>query len=143
MKRLVIILFLLTLCIPSLVDAQAVNPRDRSTFRCFTHVSTATSLTALTNCAAQTGLSYYITDITFSSSVISATAADSQLTIKYGTGGTCGSGTTVVWVASNLAFTTVSDHFMTPIKIPHGNELCWIHSPAGTKSVVVLGFIEK
>lgn len=127
----------------SLASAQSVKPTEHNIVRCFTHVSTATAITALTNCAAVTGQSYYVTDVIFSSSVISSTAADSQLTLKYGTGGTCGTGTTVFWSAMNLALTTVTTHLQTPIRIPKANELCWIHSPAGTKSVVVLGYLAQ
>lgn len=133
----------LVLGMGSLAQAQSVDPRDRTLVRCHTLVSTATTLTALTGCAAVTGQSYYVTDVIFGTSVVTSTAADSQLTLKYGTGGTCGTGTTVFWSAMALASTTVVTSTQAPIRIPRGNELCWIASPAGTKSVTVLGYLDK
>jgi hypothetical protein len=128
--------------LPLLAEAQSVKPEGRNLIRCHTLVSTATTLTELTGCAVEAGTTYYVTDIIFASSVISATAADSQLTLKYGTGTACATGTAVFWVASNLAHTTVTSHLQTPIRIPKGNAICWIDSPAGTKSVTVLGYKE-
>jgi hypothetical protein len=124
------------------VQAQSVRPEGRNVIRCHTLVSTATTLTELTGCPVVAGTTYYVTDVIFASSVISATAADSQLTLKYGTGSACATGTVVFWVASNLAHTTVTSHLQTPIRIPKGNAICWIDSPAGTKSVTVLGYAE-
>jgi len=142
MTRLWILLFVLIFGSASMVQAQSVAPERRNIMTCSTFVSTATTLTELTGCAVEAGTTYYITDIVFASSVISATAADSQLTIKYGTGTACATGTTVAWVASNLAHTTVTSSLQTPIRIPKGNALCWIDSPAGTKSVLVVGYKE-
>ena len=146
MKKLFAVLILSMLCGTTLAHAQAVSPEKRNLLNgglgCFTFVSTSTTLLELTGCAATAGSTIYITDVIFASSVISATAADSQMTLKYGTGTNCGTGTVVVWVASNLAFTTVNTPLQSPIRIPKGNALCWIHSPAGTKSVQVLGYKE-
>jgi hypothetical protein len=87
------------------------------------------------------GLSIYITDIMFSASA-TGIAADAFPTLKYGTGGTCGTGTTVFWGALTAAtnFRT-SDNFNTPIKIPANNEICWITTTAGSKFIVLSGFI--
>lgn len=87
------------------------------------------------------GLSIYITDIAASATVIATTTADQFLELKYGTGGTCGTGTNVVWSAYNLAFQGVVSDLTTPIKIPANNELCWMDAAAGNKSFVVTGFI--
>lgn len=138
MKRPFLLIALILLAIPAY--SQVSRGRE---FRCTVTVSTATTLTAVGgDCAAQTGgLSHYITDILASTTVISSTAADAMPTLKYGTGTTCGTGTTVFWLAQALAATTVVQGFQTPIKIPAGNDICWINSPAGTKSWVITGYI--
>jgi len=111
---------------------------------CTVTVSTATTLTAVGgSCAAPgTGLSIYITDILFASSA-QAIIADTFPTLKYGTGGTCGSGTTAFWGAFQAAAVpaTTVQSLKTPIKIPANNEVCWINSTVGSKFVVIAGFI--
>ena len=112
--------------------------------RCATAaVSTATTITALGgSCVAPgAGLSIYITDISFSTSAAAGTAADSFPTLKYGTGGTCGTGTTVVWGALTTANSTVVNNLTTPIKIPANSEVCWMMSTAGSKFIVLTGYI--
>jgi hypothetical protein len=111
--------------------------------RCTVNASTATILTAMGgSCATPgAGLSLYITDIHFSTSAAAGTAADSFPTLKYGTGGTCGSGTVIFWGALTGANTTVVDDLTTPIKIPANNEVCFMMSTAGTKNVVLTGYI--
>lgn len=110
---------------------------------CVVTVSTATTLTAVGNsCAAPgAGLSIYVTDVAFGSSAASTTAADSFPTLKYGTGGTCGTGTAVWWQALTAANTTFAQTVKTPVKIPANNEICWIHSVAGSKTIQLNGFI--
>ena len=106
-------------------------------------VSTATTLTVLNGCAAPgASLSIYITDITFASDA-QAIAADAFPTLKYGTGGACGTGTAVFWGAFGAAATqmTITQSFTVPIKIPANNEVCWINSTAGSKVVALHGFI--
>lgn len=113
-------------------------------FNCLVPVSTATTLTAVGgSCATPgTGLSLYITGVSFGSSAASSTAADAFPTLKSGTGGTCGTGTAVVWSAMSVANTTVIDPIgFEPIKVAANSELCWIHSVAGSKVVRVTGFI--
>jgi hypothetical protein len=111
---------------------------------CVVTVSTATTLTAVGgSCVAPgAGLSIYITSISSSTNAAGITA-DSFNTLKYGTGGTCGTGTTVVWGAMTAAATqqTVQQNLGTAIKIPQNNELCWINSTAGTKFWVIDGYI--
>jgi hypothetical protein len=112
--------------------------------RCSTSaVSTAITVTALGgSCAAPgAGLSLYITDISFATSAAAATGADTFPTLKYGTGGTCGTGTTIFWGALTTANSTVVANLTTPIKIPANNEVCWIMTTAGSKFVVLTGFI--
>ena len=134
MKRLILVaLFVLLLSSPLFAQGEF--------FRCTVTVSTATTITAVGgDCAAEPGMSHYITDIAAGSTVISSTAADAMPTLKYGTGTTCGTGTVVVWLAQNLANTTVIDNRETPIRIPPGNDLCWIASAAGTKHWVITGY---
>jgi hypothetical protein len=107
-------------------------------------ISTATTLQAVGgNCAAPgAGLSLYITDILFATNA-GGIAADSFNTLKYGTGGTCGTGTTVFWGALTTAATqaTVVQSFATAIKIPANNEVCWINSSAGSKFLRLDGYI--
>ena len=130
-------LLLLALLLPCSLLAQTRG----EPFRCTVTVSTATTLTAVGgSCAGEAGLSMYITDITVGSTVISSTAADAMPTLKYGTGSTCGTGTTVFWLGQLLAFTTITDNRTTPIRIPPGNDMCWIHSASGTKHWVISGY---
>lgn len=110
--------------------------------RCTVTVSTATTIQAVGgSCVAPgAGLSIYVTDILFASSA-SGIAADAFATLKYGTGGTCGTGTTVFWGALSAAANITVDNLTTPIKIPGNNELCWINTTAGSKFLVIRGFI--
>lgn len=127
-----------------------VNPEGRllvetdhpNRFRCTVTVSTATSLTAVSgSCAAPgAGLSLYVTDIAFSASA-SGIGADAFPTLKYGTGGTCGTGTTVFWGALSAAAVVATQTFATPLKLPANNEICWINSTAGSKFIVIGGYI--
>jgi hypothetical protein len=123
----------------------AVTDDHPKRFRCTVTVSTATALTAVSgSCAAPgAGLSLYIKHILFSTNA-AGIAADSYNTLKYGTGGTCGTGTTTFWSAMTAAATqaTVVDPIPgPPIKIPANNEICWINSTAGSKSLVITGYI--
>lgn len=143
MRRIFLVLAMLL--IPAFASAQAVKPHDRQTFSCFVNASTATTLTAVGGSCAAPGASVrlYITDIVFGASVVSGTAADSAFTLKYGTGGTCGTGTASIVAAPALANTAVVIPLQAPIQLPKNNELCWIHSAAGTKWAVINGFIER
>jgi hypothetical protein len=104
--------------------------------------STAVVITAVGgSCIAPgAGLSIYLTDIMFSASA-AGIAADAFPTLKYGTGGTCGTGTTVFWGALTAAAIRTADNFHTPLKIPANNEICWISTTAGSKFIVLSGFI--
>lgn len=139
------LVMVVALACPSFASAQVVNPASRTIIKCTVVASTATTIQAFGGqCAAPgTRLAIYITDIIMGSSVISATAADAVLTLKSGTGGTCGSSTVSVLSTPALAHTSVTMHLMTPIELPSNHELCWIHSPAGTKWLTILGYIDK
>jgi hypothetical protein len=111
-------------------------------FTCVVPVSTAVVITAVgAPCTAPgAGLSLHLTDILFSSSA-SGVAADAFPTLKSGTGGTCGTATTVVWGALSAAALIVSEHLEKPIKLTANHELCWITTTAGSKFLVLGGFI--
>lgn len=145
MRVMGVVLVLLSLLFPASSFSQVVNPAARTIFRCTVVASTATTVQALGGDCAAPGArrSLYITDVVMGSSVISATAADAVLTLKAGTGGTCGSATVSLLSTPALAHTTVQLHLMTPIELPVNNELCWIHTPAGTKWLTILGYIDK
>jgi hypothetical protein len=111
-------------------------------FRCTVTVSTATTLTAFGSPCAAPGasLALYVTDIIAGASA-SGIAADAFTTLKYGTGGTCGTGTTVFWGAISAAANITVQSFAVPLKIPLNNEICWINSTAGSKFINVSGYI--
>ena len=129
----------LVLCIALLLTAQTtVNGRKDGT-NTVVAVSTATTVQALQSSIA-TNRAIYITDIEFGSSAASGTAADSFPTLKYGTGTTCGTGTVVFWQALTAANTTQVANYSTPVKIPKGNDICWIMTTAGSKTIQIHWF---
>ena len=104
----------------------------------------ATTLTAFTaaGCAnREPGLAFYITDILATSSVIATVTTDQQLILKYGTGSACGTGTVTLWNAYNLAWAPVVQQFQSPLKVPSGQDLCWIHAAGGSKTFLVQGYL--
>lgn len=122
---------------------QAQGPKGDN-FSCVVTVSTATTLQAVGGkCIAPgAGLSLYVTDVLFASNA-QAIAADAFPTLKYGTGGTCGTGTTVFWggMAAAAVQQSLISNMTTPIRIPANNEICWIDSTAGSKFLVLNGYI--
>lgn len=110
---------------------------------CVVTISTATTLQAVGGkcIAPEPGISLYITDILFATNA-AGIAADSFNTLKSGTGGTCGTGTAVVWGGMTAAATqaTLVETFRTPIRLTPANELCWINSSAGSKFLVINGY---
>lgn len=136
MKRLFVMLALVALSLPCF--SQVVTGR-KDGFNCVVTVSTATTVqSACSNIGADRPM--YITDIQFGSSAAAGTAADSFPTLKYGTGTTCGTGTAVFWQALTPANGTVVVNLSTPIKIPAGNDICWIMTTAGSKTLQIQGF---
>lgn len=108
-------------------------------FNC-TMISTATSLTEVTGCAATAGKSYYITNIAWSSSIISTTT--NYMLIQSGTGTNCGSNTTSLYSGFiAAAFTSVSVPMITPIKATVAHAICFVHPGAGTRNVNIQGFL--
>lgn len=124
-------------------DESVVHAQQFESISCVVTVSTATTLTAVGGkcIAPEPGLSLYITDILFATNA-GAIAADSFNTLKAGTGGSCGTATTIVWGAMTTAATqaTVTQTFRTPIRLPSANELCWMNSTAGSKFLVINGY---
>lgn len=100
----------------------------------------ATTSTAITGCTAPgAGLSLYVTDISVYGGV--ATGATAAASVQYGTGGTCGSGTTVVYDCQHAATAGCEAHFVTPRKAAANAELCVVDATVGTKFVNVSGYI--
>lgn len=144
--RLGIGIFAVTTCVlvmlaPSAAPVSAQMGAGEA-FSCVVTVSTATTLTAVGGkCAAPgPGLSQYITDIFFSASA-SGIAADAFPTLKYGTGTTCGTGTAIFWGALTANEFVRPHQMTTPIRIPENRDICWISSTAGSKFIVINGFI--
>lgn len=127
---------------PQPVNAQTYNRLGRN-FNCVVTTSTATTVQAVGgDCVApDSQSSLYITDINFGSSAASGTAADSMPTLKAISGNTCTSATTVIWLAQNAATTSIVHNQSVPIKVGAGNALCWIMTTAGTKTIVIDGYI--
>jgi hypothetical protein len=110
--------------------------------QCIVTVSTATTIQAVGGaCAARAGLRLWVTDINFSSSA-SGVAADSFPTLKYGTGTTCGTGTTVFWGAFTPAAvqSSVIQSLSYPLVLPVAVDVCWINTTAGSKFLVITGY---
>ena len=145
MRALIFLIVTMSMGLGAVSVQAQIRPEDRTMFRCLANASTATTLTALGGeCAAPgAGRAFYITDITVGSSVVSGTAADSGPTIKYGTGGSCGTGTVTLWSTSIIANDTRTVQFSVPLKAARNNELCWMDTPAGTKWITVTGYIAK
>ena len=104
--------------------------------------STAVTSTSIANCGPPgANLTRYITDISYASSIIATTT--NFLTLQFGTGTNCGTGTTVVWrMFNNAAFVPVIGHGLTqPIKLGTNTDLCFLHPGAGTRVLNVQGYI--
>lgn len=118
---------------------------DPQSFTCSVVNSTATGLTALGgSCAAPAtyNQSIYITDITASASAASTTTADQYLELKSGTGGSCGTGTAVIWATFNPAMGGAVSDLQVPIKVAANSEVCWMDAVAGNKTIIVTGYIK-
>lgn len=114
-------------------------------FHCTVEVSTATTLTAVPgDCVAQVGRALNVTAVNFSTNAAGITA-DSFNTLKFGSGTTCGTGTTIFWTAFTPAATQAQSGEVLPvgtaIGLPRGNGICWINSTAGSKTLTIDGFV--
>lgn len=111
---------------------------------CVVTVSTATTVQAFGAACLAGGrdvqYALYITDINFSASA-TGIAADAFPTLKYGTGTTCGTGTVIVWGELSASALVVPQQLKTPIRIPPNTDLCWISSTAGSKFIVITGYV--
>ena len=104
--------------------------------------STATTSTVVTNCGAPgANLTRYVTDISYASSIIATTT--NFMSLQYGTGTNCGTGTAVVWrMFNNAAFVPVIGHGMTqPIKLGTNTDLCFVHPGTGTRVLNIQGYV--
>jgi len=136
-------------------DSRSVVPvlaRHPEAFRC-TMTSTATTLTEITGCrnsvgstvnfsALCSGKTCYVTAIQWFSSIISTTA--NNMLLRTGSGTNCATGTTDVYRGySAPAFTGNIVDFpdATPLQLPFGNYLCFIHPGAGTRFVNLQGYV--
>lgn len=135
------ILMVLVICSLPFTGQTVVNGR-KDGFNCVVGVSTATTLQAVGGACASPSATrpIYVTDIEFGSSAAGSTAADSFPTLKYGSGTTCGTGTTIFWQAMVTANGNIIANLTMPIKVPKGNDLCWIMSTAGSKTIQIHGF---
>ena len=105
-----------------------------------TLLTTATTSTLVTGCGAPgAGLSIYITDIEIGGGVAASTTAPAI--IQTGTGGTCGTGTAVIYRCSHPATGQCENHMGTPIKVAANSEVCILDGVTGTKNVTIQGYI--
>lgn len=137
-------LFALALALALLSTPVAAQQQPGQLLTCQVVNSTATTLTAFVGAGCigrEAQVAFYITDIVASSTVIATATADTYLTLKTGTGTNCGTGTAVLWAAYNLAFAPVAVSLNTPLKVPGGQDLCWMHVAAGSKTFIVRGYL--
>lgn len=127
---------------PRIADLEGIpyvnNGHPRAVF-CQMAAGTGTTLAELTGCAAVASTSYYIKAVVMTGGI--ATAATIPALIRSGTGANCGTGT-VTWVT--CWHTTASDctfYFDPPIKVTAAHALCHIDATAGTKSVMLTGYL--
>lgn len=141
MKRLIALGVFLCVIAFSLHGPTQAQTNRGEPFRCVVTVSTATTIQAVgAPCNAVPGQVLNITDIFFSASA-TGIAADAFPTLKYGTGTTCGTGTTIFWGALSAAAFVTPQTFQTPIRLPANVDVCWISSTAGSKFLVISGFL--
>lgn len=139
-----ILIAMLVVCAVALIRPLSAQVYQGIPVNCFVPVSTLTALTAVGgSCMARTsGNAIYITDISSSANVGSLTA-DTHNTLKYGTGTACATGTTTVWEAFFTAggvLANTAQQFKSPLRIPPGNDLCWINTTVGSKIFVITGY---
>lgn len=110
--------------------------------------SSATTSTVITGCtgaiattaAPGAGLAIYITDIEFYASTVSSTT--NRNVIQTGTGGTCGTGTALLYAGYNpAAFQGNEVSFNTPRKGTVNGEVCFLNGVTGQKLITVSGYV--
>jgi len=116
-----------------------VNDFPQNRFSC-SFTTTATASTVVTGCAAPgAGLSRYITNIQIGGGV--AVGATAPAIAQYGTGSSCGTGTTVVYRCYHAATAQCDTALLVPIKLGANSDLCILDAATGTKSINVTGYI--
>lgn len=126
-----------------ILSAQTTVNGRKDGFNCVVPVSTATTIQDVGGaCLAPAGdRAIYITDIEFGSSAAAATfSADTFPTLKQGTGTACASNPVVIWQAMVGVTGQVEATLTTPIHVTKGNNVCWIMSTAGSKTIQIHGF---
>lgn len=123
-------------------QAQTTVNGRKDGFNCVVAVSTATTLQDVGGaCLAPAGdRAIYITDIEFGSSAAGSTAADSFPTLKQGTATACATNPIVIWQGMITANGQIEATLTTPIHVTKGNNVCWIMSTAGSKTIQIHGF---
>lgn len=122
-----------------------VETRHPRWFACYllTTATTATILNAGPSCPGTlTGSDkYHVKSVSLSGSAASTTTANEQLALLYGTGGTCGTGTQVVFSCfgpANGGCNTPADFYVQSVAAA---QLCVRAAMAGSKIVHVTGYI--
>jgi hypothetical protein len=110
----------------------------RSVF-CQMAAGTGTSLAELTGCAAVASNSYYVKTVVFTGGIANAATVPGLL--RSGTGTNCGTGTATWATCWHAAAGDCTFYFDPPIKITQAHALCAIDATAGTKSVMLTGYI--
>lgn len=140
-KYIWVLVIIAVISLLALMNGQTVVNGRKDGFNCVVAVSTATTVQAVGGACASPGTRpIYITDIEFGSSAAGGTAADSFPTLKQGSGTTCGTNTLVIWQSMITANGEVNPNFTTPIKVTKGNDICWIMTTAGSKTLQIHGF---
>lgn len=117
---------------------QFVRSDHPNRVRCNLTTANTTS-TLVTGCGAVASNSYYITDISVYGGV--AVGAAAAATIQYGTGGACGTGTTILSYCQHAATDGCEQHFLTPLKTAANNEVCILDATVGTKFITISGHL--
>ena len=139
------LLLILALLLPAIVHTAPgiLWDNSRSTWFYCTMSSTAVVLTEITGCGVlTTGQTRYITSIQVSSSINSTTV--NFLTLQFGTGATCGTGTTTFWQGQTGQGSTNNPlTFETPIKTAANAALCFVNPGVGTRYINIQGYIAQ
>jgi hypothetical protein len=111
-----------------------------SEWQLFASSSAVTATSTATAALPGVGLSYYVTDLTIGSSIISTAANFIQL--QSCTTANCAGTCTPIWGGyAQAAFAQIVATFTKPLKAPANTCLCWMTPGAGSRQVYMSGFI--
>lgn len=117
-----------------------VDPSHPNRVQCAL-TTTATTSTLITGCSAPgAGTRIRITDIAVFGGV--ATGATAAVTIQSGTGGSCGTGTTILEYCQHAATSGCTFNYTSPRVAGDNHEVCLLDATTGTKFITIRGFIE-